>query len=367
MSKVGKKHITSYATVVSHRDERLRRNNKSLIGIDIGSSSIKIVQMKKNKVSRWSMELLPQGMVNQGRVEAGLQLTQILKNALKKSKISGNQCSLCISGNEVIVRELNLPEMNDSQIMENIKHEITSFLPLSHEEYSIDYKVLEYIPTQDGVPGKIRIMVAAVPNEIVNTYIHTLKMSSLKVTYVDVMPNVAGKLAKWISFNRPIGSNNIGIIDFGASTTDIILLKDGNYFIHKTITSGGDYLTARIAEKLNIDMLEAEAFKRKANFFESNFQNNDCLFVKNIIDYIVTDIERTLEFYRNRNNQVGIDILYVMGGGSLLKGLTGYLMEHCNVEVAFLSDLLQPFQKNNDLADMVLVYPNAIGATLREG
>lgn len=368
MSKEGK-HVASYESVITQREKQLKKGHKPIIGIDIGSSTIKVVQMNKNnKVRRFGIELLPEGMVNQGRIEASRQLADVIKNVIRKYRIKGNQCSVCLSGNEIIVRELKLPEMQDGQIMENIKHEITSFLPLSHDEYSIDYKVLEYISPTHNEAGKMRIMVAAVPNSLVNSYINTLKKANLKVTYIDVIPNIAGKLSKWIKMNHNAEKDldNIGIIDFGARTTNIIILKDGNYYIHKSISTGGDYLTSQIAEKLNVDTIEAEAFKRKANFFESNFRNNECMFIKNIIDFLLTDIDRTIEFYKNRNSQVGLDRIYITGGGSLLKGLAGYIKEHLNVEVSYLSDMLQQFQRNIDHAEKVAFFPQAIGATLRE-
>lgn len=368
MSKQGKKYTTSYASVINQRDEKIRKGNKPIIGIDIGSSAVKIVQIRKNKISKWGMETIPEGMLNQGRIEASVQLAEIIKRTLKENKIQGSQCALCLSGNEVIVRELKLPELSENQIMENIKHELTSFLPLNHEEYCIDYKVLDYKSNDDGTPGNIRIMVSAVPTEIVHAYINTLKKANLKVIYVDVVPNIAGKLAKWmmLNHNEPISNSNLGFLDIGARTTSITIIKDGNYSIHKTINNGGDYLTSQIAEKLHIDQIEAEVFKKKANFFENNFRNNECLFVKNIIDYLFTDLERTFDFYKNRNNQKGIDRIYLMGGGSLLKGLPEYIREHFNLEVSFLSDSLLQFQKNKDYANKIVAYSQAVGATLRE-
>jgi type IV pilus assembly protein PilM len=365
MSKKGK--IISYETINSQRDEKLRKGIRSLIGIDIGSSTVKIVQLKKNKIVRTGIENIPEGMINQGRIESSSQLAELIRHTLTKNKIKGNLCSLCISGNEIIIRELNLPAMTEEQIMDNIKHEITSFLPLNHDEYSIDYKVLEYFPSQDGTPGKMRIMVAAVPNEFVNSYLNALKKANLKIAYVDVVPNIVSKLIKYKTLYSNTGSNSdVGVIDFGARTTSIIILNNGNYFIHKTISNGGDYLTAQIAEKLNVDFIEAEVFKKKSNFFENNFRNNECLFIKNIIDYLITDIDRTLEFYKNRNNQMGVDRIYLMGGGSLLKGLPGYMKEHFGVDVTFLTDELQQLQKSGNIADGTAVFTQAFGATLRE-
>jgi type IV pilus assembly protein PilM len=363
---MSKKNITSYDKIIIQREEKLKKGYNPVIGIDIGSSSIKIVQIKKNKIVKLGMENIPEGMINQGRIESATQLAELIRHSLRMNKISGKMCSLCISGSEIIVRELNLPAMAEDQIMDNIKHEITSFLPLNHDEYCIDYKVLEYYPSQDGTLGKMRIMVAAVPNELINSYINTLKKANIKVAYVDVVPNIVSKLVKYKVLNSNVGSNNgIGVIDFGARTTSINIISNGNYFIHKTIVNGGDYLTSQISEKLNIDFVEAEAFKKKANFFENNFRNNECMFVKNIIDYLLTDIDRTLEFYKNRNNQIGVDKIYLMGGGSLLKGLPGYIKEHFNVEVSFLSDELQQLQRNGNMSETA-VYTQAFGATLRE-
>lgn len=369
MSRKKTKGEVSYDKVMLHQEERLKKSQKPIIGIDIGNSTIKMVQMKKNsRIARFGMETIPEGIMNQGRIEVPTKLSELIRRTAIKNKIKGKQCSLCFSGSELIVRELRIPEMNEEQIMNNIKHEITSLLPLNHEEYSIDYKILDYIPSDNGNPGKLRIMVAAVPNNIVTTYINTLKKAKLKVAYIDVIPNIAGKLARWIMMNNKSEDKvqNIGIVDFGAKTTNIILLKEGKYFIHKTIMNGGEYLTLQIAEKLNIDRLEAEAMKQNVNFFDNSINNNASEYVKNYMDYLITDIERTIEFFKNRNNQHGVDGIYIMGGGSLLKGLSKYMEDHLYLKVTLLSDSLIQNRKGNDYSDKIAAFSQAIGATMRE-
>jgi len=369
MKQKEKKQKTKYDTIMNKRELRLQRGQKPMIGIDIGTDFIKIVQMKKNsRISKLGMKSIPEGMVNQGRIEASTSLAEEIKRALSQNKIKGNRCSLCLSGSELIVRELKIPEMSESQIFENIKYEITSFLPLNHDDYCIDYKVLEYIPSQDTTPAKLRLMVAAVPNSLVQNYINTLKKARLKVSYVDVAPNIAGKIARWIMSNSADKNinKNICMIDFGAHTTDITILKDGNYFIHKSIINGGDYITSLIADKMNLDLMEAEAFKLKTNLFDENFHNSVNQHIKNFIDFQITDIERTIEFFNNRNNNVGVDQIYIMGGGSLLSGLAKYMEEHLSVSVSLLSDALKQFKNGNIFGDKVSVFSQAIGATMRE-
>ncbi len=362
MTRKAKKQLL-YSSIAERRTENLLRAQKPMIGIDIGTSLVKIVQIKNNRIIRSGIGVLPEGMISQGRILEITQLSGLIKKIMKANKIAGDTCSVCISGNEVIVRELKLPEMNGDQILDNIKHEITSFLPMKQEEYCIDYKILEYLEAQEGASGKLRIMVAAAPGSLVQSYIDALKLAKLKTAYVDVIPNIAGKLAKQITHGN---AGNIGIIDFGANSTNFTVTKNGNYILHKSITNGGDYLTSQIAKKYSIDMLEAEALKKKSNFFENNYQNGENQFVETYMNHLVMDIERTIEFFKGKNNQISLDVIYVTGGGSLLKGLTGYLKNHFNMEITSLSDALQQYRKKNENAETMAFCSQAIGATLRE-
>lgn len=361
MSKKTKKMI--YSNIMSQRTDKLLKSNIPLVGVDIGSGYIKIVQIKNDKIIRSGIKAIPEGLINQGRVIEVTQLSKFIKEVMKENKISGSQCSLCINGSEVIVRELKLPEMAQEQILDNIKHEITSYLPIKQEEYCIDYKILEYIQPADGQGGKLRIMVAAAPGSMVQAYIDALKMAKLKITYVDVAPNIMGKLAKKITRGD---AGNIGFLDFGASSTNFTVTKQGNYILHKTITNGGDYLTTQVSNKLNVDMLEAEDLKKKTNFFEDDYQNGENIFVENHMNYLIMDIERTIEFFKSRNNQSGLELIYVSGGGSLLKGLLRYLETHLNIKIVTLSEGLRQYRKDNEKVESMAFLAQAIGATLRE-
>jgi Tfp pilus assembly PilM family ATPase len=189
----------------------------------------------------------------------------------------------------------------------------------------------------------------------------------LKVVYVDVLPSIAGKLCKSIFAGK--GSekyNNVCLIDFGARTTQIILLKDSNYFIHKTILSGGDYLTGVISDKSGMDIIEAEEYKKKANFFNGSIDDGLSQYVKEAFDYLMRDFDRTIEYYKNRNNQAEIDRIYIMGGGALMEGLAGYMKKQFSAEVYLISDVMKPFQQAINTKMDVAAFSQAIGATMRE-
>ncbi len=364
MSKKVKSIGLRYSKIQDQRTEHLQKSRKPMIGIDIGSCYVKIVQMKNNRVIRTGMGELPDGLVSQGRIADVMGLSKIIKTVIRRNKIKGGECSLCISGNEIIVRELKLPEMNEEQIMENIKHEIKSYLPIKQEEYCIDYKILSYKPPQEGKGARLRIMIVAAPQSLIQPYIEALKKVNLKTEYIDVMPNIAGKMAKYLSDGA---AGNIGFIDFGANATNFILTRKGNYILHKSITNGGDALTAQVAQKFNVDILEAEDMKRKTDFFKSPDSQGDTQFVDNYLNYLIMDMERTIDFFKSRNNQEGIDRIYITGGGSLLMGVTEYLKNHFKLDIRPLEDTLQSYSRKKDNSSRLAFFAQAIGTTLREG
>lgn len=363
-----RKEKQSIGSVFLKNELRLQKKQSPMIGIDIGSTHLKIVQMKKNyQLKKWAINEIPEGILNQGRIEAMDPLAEVIRKTIRVKNIKGKDCALCLSTNELIVRELRLPEMGENQIMENIRHEITSFLPLNHDDYCIDYKILEYIKADGAASGEFRLLVAAVPNAVVRAYINTLKKAGLNVVYVDVLPSIAGKLCKWITTHKGYDkSGNVCMIDFGAKTTQIILLKNGNYYIHKTISSGGDFVTAVISDKSGMDMIESEEYKKKMNFFNGNINNGLSPYVIDAFDYLMRDFDRTIEYYKSRNTQAEIDRIYIMGGGSLMEGLTDYMKRQFSTEVYLISDGMEQFQQVDNSKKNVAIFSQAIGATMRE-
>lgn len=367
MSKRDSNKISSYEKLLKKKEHIYKKGAKPIIGIDIGSNYIKIVKMKSgNKIAQLGIEQLPEGVVTQGRIEAQDFLIDIIKNILKENRITGKDCAVCISGNEIVVRELTIPDMDENQIENNIRDEMVSFIPLKYEDYSVDYKIIEYIKGKDNASGKLKLLVAAVPRRQARTYVDTLKKAGLRVRYIDIVPNIASKLARGVMYASAREENrDIAIIDFGAQTTNITVTHQGDYSLHKTIETGGDYLTATIAEKAGMNENQAEEYKCNSNFFANN---SDPLsqHVQNYFEFHLKDIQRILEFFKNRNNNKGISQIYIMGGGSALRGLPGYLEKQLGVNVFLLSEALELFRGSRNQTKYLGVLFNAIGATMRE-
>ena len=367
MSNRGTNNSSSYEKLLKKKEQIYKKGAKPIIGIDIGSSYIKIVKMKNgNKIAQLGIEQLPEGVITQGRIEAQELLIRIIKDILKRNNISGKDCAVCISGNEIVIRELTIPDMEEEHIENNIRDEMVSFIPLKYEDYSVDYKIIEYIRGKDGSSGRLKLLVAAVPKRQAQAYVDVLKKAGLRVKYIDIVPNVASKLARGVLLASARDENrDIAIIDFGSQTTNITVTHKGDYSLHKTIETGGDYLTSTIAEKAGMSENQAEEYKCNSNFFANN---NDPLsqHVQNYFEFHLKEMHRILEFFKNRNNNRGVSQIYIMGGGSELRGLPGYLENNLGVSVFLLSEALELFRGGRNQTNYLGVLFNAIGATMRE-
>ena len=364
---MAKNKLTTISTIDPGSKRGIVGKQKPILGIDIGSSTIKIVKMDKNhEFGKWVLESTPTGMINQGRIEAIEPLADIIRDSLKTYRINVKDCALYISGSEVIVREFLLPEMEHEQLLANVSEEIFSMLPVDHEEYSIDYKILEYIKDKEDELGQFRVLVGAVPRGVIDDYVLTLKKAGLKVKYIDVLPNISGKLCNYIYESSHLDKRrNICMLDFGANKTEMIILRNGNYYLHKLINYGGEYLTSRISSKAGMDLIEAEEYKCKTDFFAGNRETAVKKEVQEYFELLNRDFLRTIEFYSNRSHE-NVDRIYLMGGGSLLIGLPEFLQDQLSIEVRPISDIFEDYQKVGAVGRHISIFAQAIGVTFRE-
>ncbi|MGI6705458.1 MAG: type IV pilus assembly protein PilM [Clostridia bacterium] len=335
---------------------------KAIIGIDVGSSQVKMVQTNaKGEVIHWGIGHVPKDLFRQGKVEAIEPLVDTLRKIIKEKKIKGRRCALCYSGNDVIIRELQLPVMTDQQIELNIQYELSEYLPLDPLKYSIEYRVLDTMEEQDT--ASMRVMVVAALRESLQVYMDILKKAGVKPVYIDIPSNVREKLLRYaLSANS---QQRICVVDIGASMTEISLYHNGVYFTNKTTPIGAQHLTAMLSEYLHIDELAAERWKTDHHYMERGLGDSLRTQIISYLEQLVQEVSRVVAYYQNRNYQSEVEKIYLMGGGSLLKGLPEYLEEHLGIKVSYINELLLSLEYKHEVARNGVFLADAIGTTLR--
>lgn len=336
----------------------------SLIGIDIGSGYVKMVKMKHGKMMKAVSEKMPEGVVADSRVETPSVLIKIIKNMKRKHHFSSKRCAVCLSGNEVIMREIKLPMMKEQQIMENIKQELSNIYLLSTEDFVIDYKVLHVATIEQDGEDSIQLMVVAIAKNYIKDILRMLRKSKFKAEYIDVYPNVIAKIVKKIKDEREDEPEDICVIDFGTTLSHIAFIKNGKYMLHKNVKNGGSYVTELIANHMNLDKVMAENYKiNNSTLVEENAISE---YLYDYFDSLISEIDNSLYYFRNMNNQKIVDRIYITGGSSRLVGLKEYLQRQLGIEVMYLSERFIVNKNKRYRQINTEEYTNSIGVSIRE-
>jgi Tfp pilus assembly PilM family ATPase len=171
---------------------------KSTMGIDIGSKNIKMAVVKGDKILSAVSEPIANGVVVDGVIEAPDILIKSLKNARRHLKGSCSHGTLCLSGKDLIMREITLPQMKEDQVLANIKNELSNIYLLASGDYTIDYRILETVDNEITGEKSMRVLVVSAPKALISDYIKVCKKAGIKLDRIDVLPNAHTKLIRKI-------------------------------------------------------------------------------------------------------------------------------------------------------------------------
>ena len=337
--------------------------NKKIIGADIGAGTLQLVNTNgRGKVTRAVSFDLPDGVVTQMQINTPEILTRTIKSAKRAGAITGSKCCLSLGGKDVIIRHLLLPAMNDAQIYENVINEISAYLPVDTNNYSIDYSIQEESLQESS--AQLKVMVVAIPKTPLNLYVDCFKKAGIKVLAIDISENSQEKLVRWLLQERGEPAYNFGIIDLGSETANITTYLNGRFFVNKVAGIGGNILTSDLAEALTMDTLAAEASKKQENYFSSPSPAQGV--VMSYADQIIFEANRVFDYFTSRNNRECIEKIFLCGGGAFLPGLTDYLQRNLDIEIELLEGLMSPMFLNGPVLPNYSIFAAAAGATFRE-
>jgi len=310
---------------------------KLVVGLDIGSHSIKVCELKQTdktySVINLGSIILPEGAVEDGSLHdpeaVGKAITELLTNL----KIKHKKIAISISGYSVIVKKIHLAVMEEKQLEEYITAEAEQYIPFDIDDVYLDFQDLK-TNTEDSASTDI-ILVAA-KKEIIDEYLNMLRGLGLQPVVVDVD---AFALENIYESNYPL-NENVAIVDIGASKMHINIISNGISVIAKDIVMGSRQLTEQIAVTFDIPAEEAESLKIGQTPAEEKRDQIAKIFTS-ICTQWVSEIKKAIDLYHSNKANKQLDKLVLSGGGSKVAGLTEFLRKETNVPV----EIFDPFLK----------------------
>jgi type IV pilus assembly protein PilM len=305
---------------------------KSSIGLDIGSGYLKVVQLKDTKggyeLELFDMLPLPPELIVDGSIIDSLRLIDSLKELVKKAKIKTKDAVISIAGHSsVIIKRVSLPEMSEEELSESIKFEAEQYIPFDIEDVNLDFQILG--PKEEA--GQMDVMLVAVKKDIINEYLSVVKEAGLNPLIVDVNSFALENIYEVSYEIEP--DKNIAIVNIGASTINMNILKGGISVFTRDSAVGSNLHTEALQREFNLTYETAERLK-KGEVVE-NVSPQDAFSVMDLAsEEIIGEVNRSLEYFHEDINEV-----ILSGGCALVKDFPRLLAEKIGIEVKVMEPL----------------------------
>lgn len=308
-----------------------------MLGIEIGSDSLKMTLVKKGTVVAMASERLPDHLVREGRVVSPATMSQFVKDMLKKYRLPKGDCALVLPPQTVVAQRLTMPVMSEAELKLNLPYEFRDYVGKDSSEYDFDYIVI-------GIDGGVMdLYAAAVRRQLVEDYYAIFKKAGL--TLKQAMP---AEMA-WLNViaNANDAPKKLCIIDIGHRTTRVNIFENGNYVMGKDIEYAGQLLDETIAAELNVDAHAGRTHKETNN---KKVQSAD--FIQSAYGTISLEVMKTLSFfnYSTSFDDGELQDLYYTGGSAAIEPLRIALVKATGMTPHHICRLLNMTETAGDMA-----------------
>lgn len=308
---------------------------KGILGLDIGSSSIKLLELEEAKTGyqlvNFGIEYLPHETI----VDSTIMNPPAVVNAIRKLIADSNvkaprDVASSVSGHSVIIRKITLPLMTEEEIEGNIQWEAEQYIPFDINEVNIDYQKLE----MEGDDQESQdVLLVAVKKEMINDYVSVINEGGLNPVVMDVDAFATQNMYE-INYEMERGKV-ITLVNIGASVININIVHNGNSVFTRDMSIGGNHYTEELQKQLSVSYEEAEQIKLGKQEPGQDIQP----ILDGISGSIALEIQRSLDFFTATSNFGNISKVYLVGGASKTTGLKAIIENQIGIPI----EIANPF------------------------
>ncbi len=293
---------------------------KTCVGLDIGSSSVKAVQLKTSKrgiqLLAFGMEpLMPQTIVDGTIMDQGA-VVDAIRTLWGRLKLRQKDVAIAIAGHSVIIKKISLPQMSPRELAEQIPFEADNHIPCAREDVEIDYEVM----TDASPGGQMQIVLVAAKKEVVQDYAAVVREASLSPVVVDV---AAFSAMNAFEINYDLSdSETIAIINIGAAISNINIIRGKESLFTRDVTIGGNAFTEEIQKQLGVSQDEAEAYKVGGSFDEHGVVPQEVeRIIEGVADVMSGEFQRSIDFFLATSADTNVARICLSGGSAKVGAL----------------------------------------------
>jgi type IV pilus assembly protein PilM len=312
---------------------------KGLVGVDIGSSAVKAVELKiggkrndEYQLVNIGVEPLPPEAIVDGAIMDSGAVIDSIQRLFQENRIKTADVTTGVSGNAVIVKKISLPQMSAEELAESIHWEAEQYIPFDIQDVALDYEVIE-----GGGGGNMDVLLVAVKKDKISEYTSALTQAGRAPQIVDVD---VFALQNCYEMNYGVDPGRVvALLNIGAAIMNVNVVKGGVSVFNRDISAGGNQYTDAIQKEMNLSFEQAEALK-KGEQVEGTSAEALQPILHAVSENIAMEVQKTFDFFRATSQEDRIDAIYVSGGTSKIPGLRELLAERFGAPVEMLNPFL---------------------------
>ncbi|NEX61467.1 pilus assembly protein PilM [Noviherbaspirillum galbum] len=314
------------------------KKNPPLIGLDISTSGVKLVELTDNgknefRLERFASEPLPRGAVVDGNIENIEQVSEAVRRVWKKSGTKARHVALGLPPASVITKKIVLPGgLTEEQLEVQVESEANQYIPFALEEVSLDFDVIGPVQT---APDDVEVLIAATRKEKVEDRAAVAEAAGLKPVVMDIESYAARSALDRLTSQLPKGGQGqiVALFQIGAQVTHVSVLQDGQTLYEREQPFGGNQLTQDIVRAYGMSFEEAEAKKRAGDLPEGYERE----LLEPFLDNAALEVTRAIQFFFTSTPYTHIDHIFLAGGCAIIPGLVDMIAERTKISAAVAS------------------------------
>jgi type IV pilus assembly protein PilM len=343
---------------------------KAIVGLDIGSSAVKAVELKPAgkgfKVSAFAVEPIPPDSIVDGAIIDGTAVADAIRRLFENKAFKSKDVAASLSGNAVIVKKINLPVMTEAELAESIYWEAEQYIPFDIQDVNLDYQILD-AGAGDAAKGTMEVLLVAAKKEKIADYTGVISQAGRVPVVVDVD---AFALQNAYEVNYGLEPDHVVVlVNAGASAININIVTGDQSVFTRDISIGGNSYTEAVQKELNLPFDTAEQLKKGQSVDGASIEDVRPI-LQAMTENVLLEIQKTFDFFKATATSDRIDRIVLSGGASRVDGFAQALQERFGTTV----ESFDPFRKiafdaqKFGVADPEMAIPTAavaVGLALR--
>jgi type IV pilus assembly protein PilM len=312
---------------------------KNLVGVDIGSSSVKAVELQGKpgsiQLANLGFENLLADSIVDGQIMELNDVANVIGNIFREHQIKTDKIAAGVSGHSVIVKNIVVPQMSEDELEESMEWHAEEHIPFDIADVSLDYQITA------SSADALHVLIAACKRDKIANVKQAIQLAGKQPALIDVD---AFALQNCYEVNyQPTSGQIVALLNVGASTMNINILNGTKSVFTRDVSVGGNQYTGLLQKELGLTFEQAEAVKRGMRMPEGFDDKDVAPILETVSDILALEIQKTMDFYRATadEGEGAVQKILISGGGSKLRGLTDYLFKRFEIPV----ELLDPFRQ----------------------